>query len=96
MKTIERRKIEKAVKKEYREGRKWCRGGFSRHFRLMLDTEDGEIWSDVFLNEGDWKKYHSGTIIRLSRNDGDTVPEREAEYVADAIRLLEAAGWTIK
>lgn len=63
---------------------------------MMLDISDGDIWSDVFLNEGDRKEYHSETIIRLSHNDGDTVPEREAEYVADAIRLLEAAGWEIK
>ncbi len=63
---------------------------------MMLDVSDGDIWSDVFLNEGERKVYHSGTIHCLSHNDGDTVADREAEYISNAIRLLEAAGWEIK
>lgn len=96
MKAIERRKIEKAVRKEYKAAREWCRSDDRRYYRLMVDTEDGDIWSDVFLSCESWKVYHSETIQRLSWDEGTTVEEREAEYVEDAIRLLEAAGWTIE
>lgn len=96
MKTIKRKEIEKVIKKEYRDARLWCRSDDRRYYRLMIDVADGEIWCDAFLSCESWKVYHSETIQRLSWDEGTTVAEREAEYAADAIRLLEAAGWTIE
>lgn len=96
MKTIKKKEIERAIRKEYKEARQWCRPDNRRCYALMIDTEDGDIWSDVFASCESWRVYRADTIHRLSWCEGVTVAEREAEYVADAIRLLKAAGWEIK
>ena len=94
MNQIRKSEIVKQVKKEYKEGRDWCRCGRGRCYTMMIDTDDGDIWSDVFLSIDDWKRYHSDTIQRLETVPG-YVKEREDGYVDSAIKLLTAAGWTI-
>lgn len=59
MKKTELRKI---IEKEYREMRKWDNSDPFRYSKLMYDTSDGDIWSDVFLDENGWKEYRSETI----------------------------------
>lgn len=36
---------------------------------MMLDREDGQVWTDTFYNLGhnEWKEYHSQSIICLSK-----------------------------
>lgn len=46
---------------------RWCNSqGYYSGWRgcLMLDTADGEIWTDA-LYGNEWKVYHSDTIINL-------------------------------
>lgn len=94
MKTISKKTITKTVKKEYKEAREWCHGDWGRYYQLMIDTDDGDIWADVFLSENSWSVYHSCTIFPLE-GTGRTVKEREDAYITDAIRALKEAGWTI-
>lgn len=95
MKKISMATISKTIKKEYKEARQWCRGDWGRYYKMMLDTRDGEIWADVFLNENSWEEYKSKDIISLSCISGQTVEEKEAAYIADAVQKLKEAGWTI-
>ncbi|POP33371.1 hypothetical protein C3B58_07670 [Lactonifactor longoviformis] len=95
MKKIERREIEKQVKKEYAAARDWCSYDHFRYYKMMIDTSDGDIWSDVFLSENEWKVYHSETIMSLENYYYGTIKEKEAEYIEDAIRKLKSAGWEI-
>lgn len=92
MKEISKNIIEKAVREEYAEAKNWCRQDYGRCYQMMLDTYDGDIWSDLFLTENDYKIYHSYSILRLDTEYGCG---NEASYIADAIRKLKAAGWTI-
>lgn len=94
MKEIARSTIRKTIKQEYAEARKWCHQDFGRHYKMMIDTMDGRIWSDVFLSENDWKIYHSDTISKLDYVPG-YVNETEEGYIEDAISKLITAGWTI-
>lgn len=95
MREISRKEIEKKIKAEYKAARDFCDGGIGRYYNMMLDVSDGDIWSDVFLNEGDRKIYHSDSIMRLKYIPG-YVSETEEGYINDAIRKLEKVGWTIK
>lgn len=93
---IRRKLIQKQVKKEFELARKWCKyDSFSRYYKMMIDTSDGDIWSDCFLSTETWHVYHSDTIVSLSAAGALTVKEKESEYIADAIRELENAGWAI-
>ena len=94
MKEIKRSEIEKQVKKEYKEGRDWCRHDWGRYCRMMIDTDDAGIWVDVFLDVNSWKEYHSDTIHQLTTVLG-YVKDREEGYIDNAVELLTAAGWTI-
>lgn len=94
MKKISKKTIIKTVKKEYKEAREWCRRDWRRYYKMMIDTDDGDIWVDVFLSENSWSEYRSCTIFPLD-GTGRTVKEKEDAYIADAIRTLEEAGWTI-
>lgn len=93
-KEISKAKIVESIKQEYAEARKWCHQDFGRHYKMMIDTMDGRIWSDVFLSENDWKIYHSDTISKLDYVPG-YVNETEEGYIEDAISKLITAGWTI-
>ena len=95
MKKISRKAIAKVVKEEYKAARKWCDQDWRRYYKMMLDTSDGEIWSDVFLDVNEWKQYHSKSIRSLDCGYGHYVKEKEIGYIDDAIRKLEEAGWEI-
>ena len=64
---------------------------------MMIDLEDGEIWSDVFLDEWTRKIYHSSSVQHLSYGGipFSTAAEKEQGYIDDAIQQLQEAGWTI-
>lgn len=94
MKKISRKSIEKMVKKEYREAYEWCSYSPFRYAKMMIDTSDGDIWADVFLNENEWKRYHSNTIISLG-HISRYIRDAEAGYIEDAIEKLQDAGWII-
>lgn len=36
---------------------------------IMIDTSDGNVWTDVFSSSQNWKQYHSGTIFYLYSKD---------------------------
>lgn len=36
---------------------------------IMVDTSDGDVWTDIFANGLDWKEYRSGTIFKLYTKD---------------------------
>lgn len=95
MKKISKNIITRKVKKEYKAAREWCRVGWDRYYKMKIDTDDADIWADVFLSENSWSTYHSCTIFSLDWGTGRTVKEKEDAYIADAIRTLEEAGWTI-
>lgn len=94
MKTIKRKKIEDAIKKEYALAREFCSHDFGRYYKMMINTDDGDIWSDVFLSENEWKVYRDDSVLSLSGN-GWTVKEIESAYIKDAIGLLTETGWVI-
>jgi len=94
MKIISKKSIVKVIRKEYKEARVFCRNGYNRYYKMMIDIDDGAIWSDVFLDENNWKVYHSESICQLENTPG-YVHETENGYVDDAVRLLRKAGWMI-
>lgn len=96
MKEIKRSELKKMIRKEYKEARQWCRLDFGRTYNMMIDTEDGKVWSDVFLDENTYKIYHSDTIFSLSPIGRlATVAETEKAYLAEAVSMLQKSGWTI-
>lgn len=40
---------------------------FSRHAEIMLDLETGEVWTDCYINPGDYDDYASPAIIYLNQ-----------------------------
>lgn len=95
MKVIRKKSIVSTIKKEYAEARRWCRGDWRRYYKIMIDTDDGSIWSDTFLDVNSWNEYHSDSITSLQYVPG-YVPETEQAYIDDAIELLNAAGWVVE
>lgn len=96
MKEISREKIKKEICKEYKEARKFCRIVHGGTYQMMIDTDDACIWNDTFIDSNSWNEYHSKTITRLSCGGFcSSVSEKENDYVNDAIRKLNDAGWTI-
>lgn len=88
MKKIEKAKIEKTIKKEHKIACDWVEADRRRYYKMMIDTEDGEIWSDCFVDKNDNKRYKSETIESLCYDS-------ETGYVGSAIQILESAGWEI-
>lgn len=96
MKEISRAQIEKKIKKEYKEARDFVnQDAFSRRYKMMIDLEDGEIWSDTFLTENDWNVYHSDYISDIEARYYGSVKEKEQAYIEEAIDMLKEVGWTI-
>lgn len=97
MKTISRYEIETNVKREFQSACEWCDGDFGRTYAMMIDLDDGEIWSDIFLNIWDRKIYHSDDVVHLSYGEIPfaTAAEKEQGYIDNAIQQLQEAGWTI-
>lgn len=91
MKKISKEKIKNEVKNAFEVGKDWCSYDPFRCYNIMIDTDDAAIWLDVFLNENDWKVYHSDTIQSLNYLPLYT----ESGYIDDAIQKLKEAGWTI-
>lgn len=93
MKEIRKRDIEKIIKAEYADGRRWCGRDCSFYYKLMIDTADAQIWVDCMM-ENSWNVYHSDTITALEEV-GIYVADTEANYINQAVKLLKAAGWII-
>lgn len=93
MKQISRKQISETVKKEYTEGLNWENQRYGNYFSLMIDVDDAAIWSAVY-GENDWGVYHSSSIHCLEKEG--TCDEIVMVYcISQAIKLLQAAGWTI-
>ena len=95
MKKISKKLVVSTIRKKYTEALKWCRGGRGRYYKMMINTDNGAIWADTFLNENSWNEYHSASITSLDYVQG-YLSETEAGYIDDAIRLLNSAGWEIE
>ena len=89
-----RNELAATIRKEFKEGRNWCRQDWGRYYKMMIDVSDASIWSDIFLDKNDWKEYKSDSIMQLEAIP-DTVAEMEKEYLTDAISKLERVGWEI-
>lgn len=101
-KTISRVEIVKIVKNEYQQAKDFCSHDFGRYYRMMIDLDDGSIWSDVFLDHNQWKNYHSSSICQLERSELSLAeiklkrfPVIVNAYVNHAVELLSDAGWKI-
>lgn len=53
---------------------------------IMVDTSDGDVWTDVFSADTDWKEYNSGTIFSLCSKDN--LYERNKNISVKAINEL--------
>lgn len=96
MKEIKKAELKKVIKKEYKEAYQWCKSGYGHTYQMMIDTENAEIWTDLFLDCNSWIKYHSNTISSLNGLGWlATISEIEEAYLADAIAKLNEAGWEI-
>lgn len=81
-----------------REAREWCKGHFGRVAHVMIDTDDGAIWTDVFLDCNEFKQYHSSTIESVSswcRSSCWGGTTYNADMISTAVELLTDAGWQI-
>lgn len=92
--TINKKVLQKQITEELKKANEFCSQGHGRCYRMMIDTSDGKIWSDVFLSIWDYKIYHSGTIIALCL--GGYYIDEVDEYVYAAIDLLKKNGWAIE
>ena len=62
---------------------------------IMCDEEDGEVWTDVFVDANSWKKYHSDSIHTVYDKRG--IPFRNKKVSIDGIKmLLEAKAYQYK
>lgn len=60
-----REQLKKKVKEITKEKRKWDRRDIGYHSAIMFDRADCDVWLDVFINVGDFKRYHSETIEQV-------------------------------
>lgn len=59
---------------------------------IMVDTSDGDVWTDVFASGTDFKRYHSDTVFRL--HGKDDLYGRNGKITAKAIKeLLDAEAY---
>lgn len=59
---------------------------------IMVDTSDGDVWTDVFASGTDFKQYHSDTVFSLHRKDD--LHGRNGKITAKVIKeLLEAEAY---
>lgn len=94
--TIKKKELARQIRKEYKEAREWLRRDWRHTYQMMIDTSDGEIWSDCFLDGNSWKVYKSDTIQRLYLDYPATVKEQEEQYLNTAIKMLKKAGHEIE
>ena len=89
MNKISIKKLSRKIEREYAVAIRFCKLDTGAYYTMMIDTDDADVWSDVFLNSNDWKEYHSPTIHKL-----ETVYSAE-DYLSEAIDILQEAGWAI-
>lgn len=59
---------------------------------IMVDTSDGDVWTDIFASGTDWKEYRSKTVFRL--HGKDSLHGRDNEVSPEAINeLLKAQAY---
>ena len=95
MKEINKKEIEQKIRSEYEAARNFCNGDYGRYHTMMINVSTGDIWSDLFLSQENYKVYLDDDVMRLDYVPG-YASETEEGYINDAIRKLEEAGWTIK
>jgi len=77
--------IETAIK----ELKDWKAQDPFRTGTIMYDLEDGEIWTDVFLNENEWKEYKSKSIVNLMNyivSLGKDITKEDVEAAIDSAK----------
>ena len=61
--------MKKARKGEITRARKeadlWTKNGRGRKATMMLDTKDGSVWTDCFIDENSFKVYQADTIVEI-------------------------------
>ena len=50
------------IKKAVGEAKEWNNRSYGYVTNVMLDTETGEVWTDVFIDCNTWKEYHKESI----------------------------------
>ena len=97
MKKIKYPMLVSSIKEAYREGHKYASLHSEFTYTIMLDTDNGRIWCDCFMDCNTWKDYHSDTIVRLIGAVGafgqNEVIKNYAECATD---LLRREGWGIE
>ena len=59
---------------------------------IMVDTSDGDVWTDVFIGNGSFKRYHSKTVKILIDKRG--INSRNCKISAFGVhKLLEAEAY---
>lgn len=94
-KTIKKETLLKVIKKEYKELKRFCALRHDHHGKMMIDSKDAKIWSDVFNSPGSYERYHSESITELDYDWYYSDAEPVQEYLQSAVRTLTAAGWTV-
>lgn len=97
-KKISKKDLLDQIREEWRLARKFVSLDHRRYtYAMMLDTDDGEIWSDTFTDCNSFKRYRSSSIQRIIPIRGwRTVPEGEEAYLDAAIEMLTDAGWEVE
>ena len=89
------------ITKARKELNDWLRQDNRRTGVLMFDKSDGEVWADVFLDEGSYKIYHSSDIVEIPlgeimwRNTGDhpmTAAEQDEAIYQWCLEQMEKKG----
>lgn len=93
MKKISKKQINTNIKTELDKGRQWCYGESDRYYRIMIDTDDAQIWAECMM-ESSWIEHHDKAIMHIEGH-GATIKEEEENCTSHAVALLEAAGWAI-
>lgn len=94
MKEISRKQIEKTIKEEYAEARKFIDGGLNRYCEIAINVFTGDIWSNLYLDTEHYKIYKDEDVFTLRYLPG-LVKDTEEVFIEDAIEKLQNAGWTI-
>lgn len=94
MKEISRERIEKTIREEYAEARKFINEGFNRYCEIVINVFTGDIWSNLYLDTEHYKVYKDEDIFKLQYIPG-LVKDTEKAFIEDAIEKFKDAGWTI-
>lgn len=89
MRKVSIEKLSRKIEKEYAEAIRFCKLDSGAYYTMMIDTDDADVWSDVFISCNNWKEYNSSTIQKL-----ETAYSAE-DYIDEALDLLKDSGWEI-